>query len=328
MRVLNYLILYSKSHCRWTGVIDFDEYITPAGAMAETAILPVDGVLHQSPTLGSDRQNSSSIAMPLKGKLPPLIDHIANSNPHSWKVWSMFSNYLIQQLEQHDPPILKLQWMLMSSHDHVRRPAGLLIENYFDGAMNLHLRAFARSDIILAWKISHSLTKFINQDKYPDAESYYTNFRLPSYEYETTPLPNGCRIPNSGWFVRHYFFRSFEEYSANRARRKRMSDGMPSNYENNISFWRKNSQFNSPCDGISRNFTLHMAKLVRRQLVVRAQELWIKLERVSPMRARIISPKTIFDSFLSGSYSLRLRRAFQFLGPALEPLLDVHSMLN
>ena len=136
----------------------------------------------------------------------------------------------------HGLPVLHVPWVIMGSDHQEQRPPGLMIDNFRVGNYPAWMvKTAARSAFIEAWDFSHwpkvkniSAADAVTDHGFVLPEPFgllreYTerNWLLPNESRIIHPEaaePNvECRYPASPLFLKHYLYRSFEEFQAYRA---------------------------------------------------------------------------------------------------------------
>jgi len=257
--------------CEWTGVFDVDEYLT----------------IHQDQEEGDEARRETK-----KETLLP------SSALHA----------LLDERSKEGLPVFQLPWVTMGSDGHVSRtpPEGLVIEGSFQGAYTAWmLKTLARTEIVLDWRHSHwplvreglrkdgwrvpkpfkSLKEYVERVWLREEESR-TIFVEEEEQKEEEEEEAGegeegsraCRAPVSPLYLKHYFYRSFEEWEAHRGRSSLQPDGGPNTHLLDLrASWEEGqdeAMFWAPCQGMYKHdFTLGiMAPLVREALKARRRQ--------------------------------------------------------
>ena len=217
------------------------------------------------------------------------------------------SGDLVSMLVEHEQqtrgfPVLHVPWVWMGSEHRELRPPDLLIDNFRVGHYPAWmLKTAARSAYIKEWDFSHwPIVKDVMKDALavhgfaiPEpfeslAEYTARNWLFDNESRVIRPDPANptveCRYPVSPLFLKHYAYRSFEEfraYRANPANLRVKSDGN----ENNVPLkqpreaWEGGwgvhnpSNFENPCALYYANdFTASMAERTRTALAAREKQ--------------------------------------------------------
>ena len=197
-------------------------------------------------------------------------------------------------------PVLHVPWVWMGSEHQEKRPRGLLIDSFRVGDYPAWmLKTAARSAYIERWDFSHwPVVKDVAREDalpkhgfgIPEPFKSLTEYTAHNwlFDNESRVLQPGpanpsveCRYPASPLFLKHYAYRSFEEfkaYRANPANLRVKSDGNENNepLEQPREAWEKDwgvhnpSTFESPCAQFYANdFTASMVKRTRAALAAR-----------------------------------------------------------
>ncbi len=232
----------SEHRCEWLGVFDVDEYMTLQEHMADP----------------SNRPTPSELLYAVLDTLPL--------------------------------PVLHMPWVLMGSDDHRDKPPGLLIEGSQSGSYHAWmLKTMAKTEVLQDWVFSHwpvvnnELTEREKQLNVPGQEEAGKEHlrQVPApfihlqeltqrnwlFDEESYILPNStCRAPVSPVFLKHYKYRSLEEFKHHRGRSRVQPDGQHSDSFNNLEdSWSRGSnpsEFTETCKHAYYNgFTSFMAAL-------------------------------------------------------------------
>lgn len=151
---------------------------------------------------------------------------------------------------------LRMPWMLMDSHLQIKRPKGLLIENSFNGFVYEQMNMVVKTEFIDYWYNAHF--PIFNKTK-----GDFTDYQTVLIRSQDMINIDGCMRPKTHWYIRHYYLRSWEEYTHFRAARKFLPRGVQNPYSNNFTIWQGLSHFSSPCNNISREFIDHIIPKVK-----------------------------------------------------------------
>lgn len=218
------------------------------------------------------------------------------------------SGGLLSVLAEHERrtsgfPILHVPWVWMGSEHLEQRPPGLLIDNFRAGHYPAWmLKTAARSAFVERWDFSHwPIVKDVAREDaigkhgfaIPEpfkslAEYTARNWLFDNESRVLRPDPTDpnveCRYPASPLFLKHYAYRSFEEfqaYRANPANLRVKSDGNENKkaLEQPREAWEKGwgvhkpSYFESPCSRLYANdFTASMAERTRAAMAARKRQ--------------------------------------------------------
>jgi len=255
-----------RSHgCEWTGVFDVDEYLT----------------IQAQEDAGID-------LLTFPASLPFALSRLLDART------------------QENLPIYRLPWVVMGSDGHEKRnpSEGLVIESSSQGSYEpWMLKTLARTDVIRDWQFSHwpmiremrgddhwqvpepfkTLKEYVER-LWSGADEGRTHF-LHAMEDPSGTTPPGagmeeiaCSAPVSSLYLKHYFYRSYEEWEAHRGASFLKSDGGENTHFYHLrAKWEEGENpdvFRASCrNAYQHNFTVNiMTPLVRQTLAFRRRK--------------------------------------------------------
>lgn len=172
-------------------------------------------------------------------------------------------------LQENGSPVMRLMWWVVGSDGHETRPDGLMIENYKIGRLdsNLHVKSMARTDVVEEWAFAHHPTKFIDSVPHVmDGQPLLSGFNnINATKTIIDDQGRTCLLPESPVYIKHYVYRSYQEFMQTRGTRKKTNSNIPNPWSANPrSHWLKGN-FTDGCQ-ISMDFNEAMADKVHQRL--------------------------------------------------------------
>jgi len=172
-------------------------------------------------------------------------------------------------LQKNPAPLVRFPWFIVGSEGMERRPheGSLDIELFRHGRMDNHVKTIGRSAVLDDWEFSHFPTiKY----KFVDLRRRYQFARLWKDELYNSTNENGkrCEMPKSPFFLKHFQYKSYEDFIHDRGSRKVTSGNSPNPWMNDPRSKWLGGNF-SDCM-IAQEFTEVMARLVHEALNKRA----------------------------------------------------------
>ena len=205
---------------------------------------------------------------------------------------------IISTLSAQPNPWYKLAWWILLGHGLVNKPPGLMIDNFYNGSYVVgHHKTIARSCAVSQWKFSLWPTRWASNKC---EKAYLASFPdgKQTANLEGTRDASGRLVSAAPMFLKHFVFRSHEEYMRGRGGTATSSNNGKSPWFNNTRAW-ANGEFHDN-DGrvllrvrgegtLGAPFTAQLARLVEQRLRKRKlpfSELRINLSE--PVRAELI----------------------------------------
>jgi hypothetical protein len=195
---------------------------------------------------------------------------------------------IISTLSAQPNPWYKLAWWILLGHGLVNKPPGLMIDNFYNGYFEGgHHKTIARSCAVSQWKFSLWPTRWAS-NKFEKA--YLASFPdgKQTGSLEGTRDASGRLVSAAPMFLKHFIFRSHEEYMRGRGGTARTSNNDMSPWFNNTRAW-ENGGSGRGAGTLGALFTAQVARLVEQRLRKRKlpfSELRINLSE--PVRAEPI----------------------------------------
>lgn len=171
-----------------------------------------------------------------------------------------FKSYLSRSLL----PYVRLTWYIISGEGHIEKQPGLTIETYKVGQMeNQHSKLFLRGQMSNVWNISH-----FPWDVQPYLNCLFWDMRrMISWGDDLeTVSKNGIPmdLPKNRIQLRHYQYRSLDEYLRSRGANRFTSDNVDNPWFNNTDAWHEANNWKSWLPGQAH--TDKMIPLVKAKL--------------------------------------------------------------
>lgn len=204
IRKLNdYLAKKARRHCEWIAMIDVDEYIFP---------------VHEEQLCKAAMTSSGNATI------------TAADDPISFA--KVLANWTA--------PEMRLPWYIMATEAHEKKPPGLIIENYFNGVMGVHVKSITRAANIHTWKHWHSAILTNETKRSPSFAAPYDKISPfvgdSEYIHVLNSHNHSCRIPLvSPFVIKHFQMQSFEDVVEHRMSVQwHKGSGGKNSYLNNI----------------------------------------------------------------------------------------------
>ena len=172
---------------------------------------------------------------------------------------------IISTLSAQPNPWYKLAWWVLLGHGLVNKPPGLMIDNfyngYFDGG---HHKTIARSCSVSEWKFSLWPTRWLSNKC---EKAYLASFPdgKQTAGLEGTRDASGRLVSTAPMFLKHFIFRSHEEYMRGRGSTARTSNSDKSPWFNNTRAWENGASHRGE-GTLGAPFTARVARLVQQRL--------------------------------------------------------------
>ena len=199
-------------------------------------------------------------------------------------------------------PLLRLPWVTMGSGGLETRPPGLMVDNFRAGSFApFFVKTIARPEFVRDWNFSHwpvmadvsaldaeqggygfriprpynSLRAYAERNDLGPEESRQVTVPIAAADNDDDENEYDCPAPAAPLFLKHYAFRSFEEWTAHRAHAALKSDGHLNTHAlHTRAKWLEGGDYerydDHPCAHVYANdFTAAMADRTRESLAAR-----------------------------------------------------------
>lgn len=176
---------------------------------------------------------------------------------------------LVDFLNQAGSPWQPLGWWIIGPNGHEHKPAGLMIENFKLGRLStIHTKTIAKSSIVLEWACSLRPTKverpYARMLKLWKLQWPQHKIMRMTVDGKDIDMFKGCL------YLKHYIYRSWEEYRRGRGSTKIVASGNKSPWYNNRTVWESGAAYDVA--EIGKHVTTLLAGQVRRQLCGRRMQ--------------------------------------------------------